>query len=354
MIIPDKDEVPGSSPDRPTTLLPAQSAAAPRPVASTACLGASGPHALRAVASRPSRSRPPSAQVMVGLMPAIMALTTCAAMPQMGEPRRVPGSLPTSGPCPTGSSLVGQAVKPGRWPRTSLRPRPSRCLRWPNTACASLERQAPTRADDQPVVDTVRGDHADHGHPRGVLLAASARLTNSPGSDTADAERRIADARCPDARTPNLDTGHRTPDAGRLHRTADTRTPGRHTGHTGHRTPVAWTPHAWTLDLTPDTGRRMLLRPDRLTRHGQLRIFWAITPSGCPLGCRTVFLRTAPAALGVPCRLGGEATCQCAKLPIALSAAARSLRRPSGALGALLSSDDFGSRVERQAAGQVL
>jgi hypothetical protein len=38
-----------------------------------------------------------------------------------------------------------------------------------------------------------------------------------------------------------------------------------------------------------------------------------------------------PAALGVPCRLGGEATCQYAKLPIALSAAARSLRRPSGA-----------------------
>jgi hypothetical protein len=39
---------------------------------------ASGPHALRAVAPRPSRSRPPSAQVMVGLMPAIMSLTTCA------------------------------------------------------------------------------------------------------------------------------------------------------------------------------------------------------------------------------------------------------------------------------------
>jgi hypothetical protein len=163
------------------------------------------------------------------------------------------------------------------------------------------------------------------------LLAASARLTNSPGSDTADAERPDSGRpmpRCPDAQ---LDTGHRTPDAGRLHRTADTRTPGRphRTLDTGHRSRGHRTRGHWTL--TPDTGRRMLLRPDRLTRHGQLRIFWAITPSGCPLGCRTVFLRTAPAALGVPCSLGGEATCQCAKLPIALSAAARSLRRPSGA-----------------------
>jgi hypothetical protein len=132
---------------------------------------------------------------------------------------------------------------------------------------------------------------------------------------------------------PGRPTGHRTPDTGRRTPTPDSGHPDAWTPtqDTGHRTPVAWTPHAWTLDLTPDTGRRMLLRPDRLTRHGQLRIFWAITPSGCPLGCRTVFLLTAPAALGVPCRLGGEATCQCAKLPIALSAAARSLRRPSGA-----------------------
>jgi hypothetical protein len=163
------------------------------------------------------------------------------------------------------------------------------------------------------------------------LLAASARLTNSPGSDTADAER--PDSARPDAQMPGRPTGHRTPDTGRRTPTPDSGhpdawTPTQDTGHRtrsrGHRTRGHWT-------LTPDTGRRMLLRPDRLTRHGQLRIFWAITPSGCPLGCRTVFLRTAPAALGVPCSLGGEATCQCAKLPIALSAAARSLRRPSGA-----------------------
>jgi hypothetical protein len=98
----------------------------------------------------------------------------------------------------------------------------------------------------------------------------------------------------------------------------------------------------------------MLLRPDRLTRHGQLRIFWAITPSGCPLGRRTENLWTAPAALGVPCRLGGEATCQCTKLPLALSGSYPVASPAKRRLGALLSSDDFGSSVERDGDGQVL
>ena len=95
------------------------------------------------------------------------------------------------------------------------------------------------------------GDHADPGRLAVWLLAASARLTNSPGSDTADVgNARRADAGCPDARTPNWtpDTGHRapTPDSG--HPDAWTPTP-----DTGHRSRGHWT-------LTPDTGRRMLLR----------------------------------------------------------------------------------------------
>jgi hypothetical protein len=67
-----------------------------------------------------------------------------------------------------------------------------------------------------------------------------------------------------------------------------------------------------------------------------------------------VVLRTAPAALGVPCRLGGEATCQCARLPIALSGSCSVASPAKRRLGALLSSDDFGSSVERAAHGQVL
>jgi hypothetical protein len=152
---------------------------------------------------------------------------------------------------------------------------------------------------------------------------------------------------------PGRPTGHRTPDTGRRHRTSDTRTPGRphrtlDTGHRsrGHRTRGHWTSHR-TLDAGCCPG------PDRLTRYGQLRMSWA-TPSGCPLGCRTVFLRTAPAALGVPCRLGGDATCQCTKLPLALSGSTRSLRRPSGASAHCSPQTNFGTSVERQAKGQVL
>jgi hypothetical protein len=128
--------------------------------------------------------------------------------------------------------------------------------------------------------------------------------------------------RCPDAQ---LDTGHRTPtpDSGQ----PDAWTPPPDTGHRsrGHRTRGHWT-------LTPDTGRRMLLRtgqadkarpaPDILGHHAER------LPAGTP------YRAPADGACGVrrPMqRLGGEATCQYAKLPIALSAAARSLRRPSGA-----------------------
>jgi len=247
---------------------------------------------------------------MVGLMPAIMALTTCA------QPCRRWAVL-AAYPAPYRRAVAAQPAPRGRlggraWPLAEDLPTTtaSRRLRWPSTACASLERQAPTRADDQPVVDTGRGDHADSGRPRRVAarrIGALDELIRFGHSRRGNA--RIADAGCPDAGRP---TGHRTPDA-----------------HTGQRTPGR--PHR-TLDtgrvdtarVDPGRSHRTLdagccWGPDRLTRHGQLRISWATTPSGCPLGRQTVFLRTAPAALGVPCRLGGEATCQCAKLLIALS-----------------------------------
>ena len=77
------------------------------------------------------------------------------------------------------------------------------------------------------------------------LLAASARLTNSPGSDTADAHRPDSGRRmprCPDAQ---LDTGHRAP-----------------TPDSGHPDAGRWSrgaSHAWTLDAhtghwTPDAA----------------------------------------------------------------------------------------------------
>jgi hypothetical protein len=256
-------------------------------------------------------------------------------MPQVGEPRRVPGSLPTSGPCATGSSWSARRSSPaaGRGPPDDhgqadasvgpARPAPASSVRLRLGQTTSRSWIPCGATTPTPAVLAV------------WLLAASARLTNSPGSDTADVERPDSGRRmprCPDAQ---LDTGHRTP-------TPDSGHPDAGRRSRGHRTRGHWTRGHWT----PDTGHRMLLR---LTRQGQLRISWATTPSGCPLGRRTVFLRTAPAVLGVPCRLGGEAACQCAKLPIALSdSCSVALPAAKRRLGALLSSDDYGSSVERR------
>src|SRR5829696_2975259 len=246
--MPDKDEVPGSSPGRPTTVLPAQSAAAPRPVAPTACLGRVGAAHLRAVApkalpeqatQRPSHGRPHTGDHVPD--------DPRAAMPQVGEPRRVPGSLPTSGPCATGSSGRGPpddhsqadaSVGPARpAPASSVRLRLGQTTSRSWTPCGAT---TPT-----PAVLAV------------WLLAASARLTNSPGSDTADVERPDSGRRmprCPDAQ---LDTGHRTP-------TPDSGHPDAGRRSRGHRTRGHWMRGHWT----PDTGHRMLLRTGQADKAG--------------------------------------------------------------------------------------
>ena len=278
-----------------------------------------------------------------------MALTTCAAMPQMGELAAYPA--------PYRRAVPAQPAPPGRpgsqaWPLAEDLPtttaKPMLC--WPNTACASLERQAPTRADEM-----VGYRPGRPRRPRPSSRVAARRigaLDELTGSDTADAERRIADARCPDARTPNWtpDTGHRTPDA-----YTGQRTPGRLDAHT-HWTPdtgrvdsarVDTGPHTghWTSDAA-ETGQADKARP--------ARIFWAITPSGCPLGCRTVFPLTAPAAsashagsaVRPPPVSARNCRSRCQQL-LGRFADQAAPRRT-----ALV--DDFGSRVERQAAGQVL
>jgi hypothetical protein len=240
---------------------------------------ASGPHALRAVASKPSRSRPPSAQVMVGLITAIMSLRTCA------QPCRRWANL-AAYPAPYRRAGPAHPAPPGRpsgrawplaetFPTTTAKPTPPLA----STAWASFERQAPTRADDQPVVDTVRGDHADSGRPRRVAarrIGALDELTRFGHSRRGNA--RIADTGRPDARTPNW-----TPDTGRPHRT---RTPGRLDAHTGHWTPVAWTPHAWTLDAHTGHSTSWKNPPARPPRAGRAASTGPLPPpmdwSRCP------------------------------------------------------------------------
>jgi hypothetical protein len=153
--------------------------------------------------------------------------------------------------------------------------------------------------------------------------------------------------------------------------TADTATHKHRTptpdAHTGRRTADTWTlrrPHR-TLDigpvdskrghwsLAPDTGHRT---PDTGRGRGQadegaagIRTSWATTPSDRALGRPTMFLWTAPAALGSLCRLGGEAAFQ-----REIASHRQLLGRSAGVerrLGALLSSDQMGR--ESRASGEA-
>jgi hypothetical protein len=153
-------------------------------------------------------------------------------------------------------------------PTTTARSKPTPPLA--STACASLDRQVPTRADDEAVVDTA-GDHADPGYP------SHAAACPPPTSTTPRRTQRTRE---------RMDTGrpHWTPDAWTLrcpHRTLDS---GRVDGH-------AWPLDARTGHRTPDAGRGR--------GHGDkgtagIRTSWATTSSGRAVGRPTVFLWTAP------------------------------------------------------------
>jgi hypothetical protein len=157
--------------------------------------------------------------------------------------------------------------------------------------------------------------------PYGCLPTAALHDLTSAGHSArgrTDTGRRTAD-------TWTLRRPHRTLDSGRMDRQAWTLV-----AHTGHR--------------TPDAGRG---RGQGDQGAAGIRTSRATTPSDRTLGRPTVFLWTAPAALDSPCRLGGEAAFQ-----REIASRRQLLGRSAGVerrLGALLSSDDYGSRVERTA-----
>jgi hypothetical protein len=155
----------------------------------------------------------------------------------------------------------------------------------PARAYASFERQAPPWADDEPVVDTA-GNHTDPGHPSRAAACPPPRSTTSFRSDTADAGTH-------GQRTPAPDTGHRS---------------------RGH----------WTLDAGRGRDRVTTAPP----ASGPPRLTSRVTALGRP----TVFLWTAPAALGSPCRLGVRPP-PSPRLPLALprSSSVVAPPAPSGA-----------------------
>jgi hypothetical protein len=173
----------------------------------------------------------------------------------------------------------------------------------PRRPCAGSARPAPaSSARLQP-----RTDNA----PSWTSLATTPTWPSQPCGSTATPRDLIPVGHSGrrDARTPAA--GHWTPErSGRPHRTPVTWTGTRGTPdtHTGH-----WTPHA---------GHE---RGHGVDSTAGIRTSLAATPSDCTLRPATVFVLS--------------------RTPAGCSA----LRRPSGAPGALLSSDDYGSRVERAA-----
>jgi hypothetical protein len=227
----------------------------------------------------------------------------------------------------------------GHGPTTSRRrrPGPNRRLGWPSTACASFEHEAPTQADDEPGMDAA-GDHADPGHPSRTAACPTAALQDL----TSAGHSARGNAQTPDA-------GQRTADAGQ-------RTPGRSDARTGHWTAVPWTGKRGHWSLAPDTGHRTPDSGHRTLAEDVDRVTKARPASGPPGPPRRATARwdAQPCscgrrlrALDSPCRLGGEAAFQ-----REIASRRQLLGRSAGVerrLGALLSSDDYGSSVERTA-----
>src|SRR5215211_3848676 len=180
-----------------------------------------------------------------------MVQVSRAAQPAAGgEPRCAPGSLPTNDPrarvCTVGHAIALATAQPP--PTTTAKSKPTPLL--PSTARASFERQAPTRADHEPVVDAA-GDHADPGHPSRAAACPTAALHDlTPAGHSGRGN----------ARTP--DTGHRSPGQARVDR-------------------HAWTLVARTGHWTPDAGRGHR-QGDEGTAGS--RTSWATTPSDRALG----------------------------------------------------------------------
>jgi hypothetical protein len=167
--------------------------------------------------------------------------------------------LPTEGD-PRASRLSRSATRSKRplptTPTTMTKSKPT--LRWPGTACASLERQAPTSAGRCAVVDTA-GDHAAPGHPSRTAACLTATLRPHFGRT-----QRMLEGTEHRHRTPTPDTGHRRPEAGHWTR-------GRSDTRTGH---VGQPPVGQTLDAL--TGHRRGQGDDSTAG---VRTSWASSPS---------------------------------------------------------------------------
>jgi hypothetical protein len=144
---------------------------------------------------------------------------------------------------PSWSATRSSWPLPNHLPTTTARSKPT--PRLAQHRLRQLRDEAPTQADDEPVMDAA----ATTPTP---AIPAIRRPAHAALQDLTSAGHSARG----NAQTP--DAGQRTPDSG--HRTADTgqRTPGRSDARTGHWTPVTWTGKRGHWSLAPDTGHRTL------------------------------------------------------------------------------------------------
>ena len=182
---------------------------------------------------------------------------------------------------------------------------------------------------------------ADGRAVRGIRQDGQARAllaVRLPAALDALHESPAQTQRTRNARTPTRDAGRPHPDS--------------RTSTSGHWTPNAWTSHAWTLDghtgrRTPDawtrpttrTGRLGTpgIRTDILDHHDHPTARWDAEPWTCGRRLRRSATMTA--------RRGWVSAS--ARLPTALPAPARSLRRPGRASAHCSPRKSLGSRVAR-------
>jgi hypothetical protein len=251
--MPDKDEVPGSSPGRPTTILPAQRADTPSPVALPARLGRGGaarpPHPSSQRPCRSGRpqgpgpppephpwSPPPSSPGHGRPHAANPALTTLrAAMPPLGCTAPLPAPKPTCDP--------GQPACP--WPAT--RANPVRCPSASTTTTRSsptspLAQHAPAqRPQLWPLPEPFAGTA---GRPDPWPWPCGCPPTRSTTSPVLTQRTRTGRGTCGHRRRSPRTPGH--PDIG--HRTRGHRT-------SGHRTRGHWTPDIGRVDADRGCGQ---------------------------------------------------------------------------------------------------
>src|SRR5829696_2453732 len=183
----------------------------------------------------------------IGFLMLGSTLQTCRAIRPPHADQPTAGGEPCRAPAPPTNDPHVHPAYPGRprgraghCPTTSRRrrPGPNRRLRWPSTACASFEDEAPTQADNEPGMDPA-GDHADPGHPSHTAACPTAALQDLTSAGHSGRGN---------AQTPDADTGRRTVDTWTLrrpHRTLDS----------GPVDRQAWTLVARTGHRTLDTGR---------------------------------------------------------------------------------------------------